>query len=476
MNSDNVFGVILAGGSGSRLWPLSREMFPKQLLKLGSNDEETLFQQTIKLLNKIIDKNQLLAITNMKLENDLKYQFDSIFSKNKKEKVEMNVIIEPVQRNTAPAIAASTLYILNNYNNASEDSIIIVAPSDHVISDKQAFLGLLNNAVELAKDNFIVTLGIVPDKPETAYGYIKAITIDQQNLNYYKVDKFVEKPSIEKAEVYLEEGNYYWNSGIFVFKAQVILEEMKKYCPDLFDILQTINFKNKSLDFEEYSNLPEISIDYAVMEHSDKLVVLPADVGWSDLGSWNYVYESSDKDDDNNFVYGNVLNLSTKNSIVYGSDRLVATIGLDNMVVVNTEDATLICPLDRTQEVKNVYSQLKERKDSTIKYHQTQLRPWGYFTLLQVGDNFKIQSLNIKPKCHSTKQMHYHKNKHWTIVDGIAEVTKNDKIFCLKTGESIDIISTEKHQVFNPGVIDLKIIEVQTGNYFGEDDIIRFKS
>ena len=394
--NEKVFGLILAGGSGSRLWPLSREMFPKQLLKLYENVDETLFQQAVKLLNRLIPAENLLVITNNKYETDLSLQYKDIYSKTR-HKADPNILIEPVARNTAPAIAVSLCYILKNYNVIDHEAIIIATPADHYISDKEKFIHILEKAIEIARKDYIVTIGIKPEVAETGYGYIKTGG-NLINETVFAADRFIEKPDAIKAREYMDAGNYYWNSGLYVFKASILLEELKKHSPDIYKQLDNLTCQDMKFEYEQYAELPDISIDNAVMEKSEKIAVIPADVGWSDLGSWKSVYEKSIKDPCGNFISGNVLSKECANNLIYGSDNLIAAIGLNNLYIVSTEDATLICDAGKTQEVKHIVQELKQKKDATYKIHKTQLRPWGYMTTLKEEQYFKIRSVCIKPE------------------------------------------------------------------------------
>ena len=468
---ENIFGIILAGGIGSRLWPLSREMFPKQMLKLTENSNDTLFQQTIKLLKHHTDIKNILAVTNIKLEKDLQHQYKEIASNN--DISILNMLIEPAGKNTASAIISSILHILSNNNVKKNNAIFIVMPSDHLITNKAAFYGAIENAIKLAKEDCIVTLGVFPDKPETSFGYIRVID-PKINNEYYKAISFKEKPSLEKAKEYIADGNYYWNSGIFIFKADFILNEFNKHCPEICKILNKMSFKNKYLDYEQYNLLPEISIDYALMEKSEKIVLIPIDVGWNDIGNWSSVSEYLRKDSNGNFISGNVIAKDCKNSLIYGSDNMLAAIGLNNKVIVSTEDATLICDKNKTQDIQKVYQELKNKDDSTYKVHKTIIKPWGYITLLRKEDTYNIVSMCMKPGCSSNMHMHFHKNKHWTIVEGVAKVVIENKEYYYMAGQSLNIMATEKHMFSNPGTADLVIIEVQTGEYLLDNDIAQF--
>lgn len=469
--NNKVFGVILAGGSGSRLWPLSRELFPKQLINITASSGNSLYQNTLLRLQNVLDIKNILTITNIKLVSDIEYQFQEFLKNNNhKENITPNVLIEPISKNTAAAIGASVLYIQKNYCTVSEDPIIIVCPSDHLI-DNEKFQKYLIEAIKLADNNKIVTIGIAPDRPHPDYGYLLTEKISNNCLN---VKQFIEKPSIEEATELVKQENSYWNSGIYIIKISVILKELEKHSIDLFKSLSNLDYKNNTFDFDLYNDLQEISIDQAVMEKSKNIVLIPADIDWCDLGSWIFVHDRSNKDENKNTIDGNVITLNSNNNLVYSPERLTAAIGVDNLAIVNTEDATLICNLDETHLVKDVYNDLKAQKDSAYLMHKTQLRQWGYHQLLLEEENYKIKNIVIKPGCQSSYHLHEHINKHWTVISGTAKVIIDGQEVILNVAESIDIKLQVKHQIINPGEIDLKIIEIQTGKYLDDEDIVRF--
>lgn len=474
---NNIYGVILAGGSGSRLWPLSRELYPKQLLKL--NDDNTLFQTSVLRLCDVIPPENILTVTNIKQSSDIKLQLKQL-----KQKINTScdnkTIIEPVGRNTAPAIAISVIYILQKMLKDKEDAIICITPADHMIQDKAKFSNAVREGIKLAEQDYIVTFGIKPDKPDTGYGYIN--TEKDQNISNIsnegvKACEFKEKPDIDTAVKYVNSGVYYWNSGIFIFKASVILEELSKHCPELFNNLQNIELHENgpTIKFDDFIKFPDISIDYAVMEKSSKLALIPIDCGWNDMGSWEAIYDTAKKDEKNNFFSGNVMDIESENTLVYGTSKLVATIGLKNTVVVETEDAILICDKNKTQEVKKVFDILKSSNDNACKVHKTVYRPWGFYTVLHEAPGFKTKMIQVSPGAKLSLQMHYHRSEHWVVLAGTAKVRKGDSDYYLKPGDSIDIPATVMHFLENPGRVDVQIIEVQTGAYLEEDDIIRLE-
>lgn len=477
MANSQLFGLILAGGSGSRLWPLSREMYPKQLLKL--NEENTLFQSTFLRLSDVIPDRNIITVANTKHATDIRLQLSDIKS-DLKQKEDYKVIVEPIGRNTAPAIALSVFYVIQKMATEGNDPILFVAPSDHIIQNQKAFIDAVNEGTKLAEAGYIVTFGIKPDKPDTGYGYISTAmdnnlaNISTQGL---KVQEFKEKPDQATAEEYVRLGTYFWNSGMFMFKASTMLKELEIHSNDIYKIMQDISLSSEgpTVKYDDYILMPDISIDYAVMEKSSLITLIPLDCGWNDMGSWQAIYDTADKDPNNNFVSGNVVDFGSENSLIYGTSKLVTTIGLRDTVVVETEDAILVCDKNKTQDVKKVYNQLKKQHDNAYLVHSTVYRPWGYYTVLQKGDGFLVKLISVNPGAKLSLQMHYHRSEHWNILSGTAKVIKDDKEFFLIPGESIDIPATMKHSLQNPGRVDLKIIEVQSGSYLEEDDIVRFE-
>lgn len=476
MSNLPVYGVILAGGSGSRLWPLSREMTPKQLIKL--NSKYTFFQSTFLRLTKTIDPKNILTVANTKHSTDIKTQLGQL--KEVVEKVDAHkVLIEPIGRNTAPAIGMAALYVLNNLTDCNEDAIVLVAPSDHLIYDEETFSKAILEGVKLAEQNYIVTFGVKPTKPDTGYGYINtqasqeiaAITDVAQ-----AVTEFKEKPELSVAEEYCRQGTYYWNAGIFMFKASVFMEELKNHSNEIYEKLSHLDFKDigASVPFDDYVQIPDISVDYAVMEKTDRIALIPIDCGWNDLGSWEAIYDISEKDEKENFVSGKVVSVDTEGSFVFSTSKLVSTIGVKDLVIVETDDALLVCDKSKTQDVKKVYNQLKANKDNTYLVHKTVYRPWGYYTVMSKADGFQVKTIAVMPGAKLSYQMHYHRNEHWTVLEGTAKVIKDGKEYFLKPGDSVDIPATVKHALENPGRLELKIIEIQHGSYLEEDDIVRF--
>lgn len=457
----NMYGIILAGGSGSRLWPLSRELYPKQLLNIMS--DKSLLQSTFERLTHCMDKSNILSITNTKHASNVKMQIQELTENP-------IVLSEPVAKNTAPAIALAAKYILQKTN---EDPIILVVPSDHLIKDNEKFLATVKKGEKLAQEGYIVTFGIQPDYPETGYGYIN--TLKPLEVGY-KVKEFVEKPDIETAKSYLKAGTYYWNSGIFMFKASVMMKEFAKLAPEIAKITNSVDFINsKDIPFVEFDKMPSISIDYAIMEKSDKIALLKLESDWNDLGSWKSIYDVSNKDENNNVFVGHVIDEGSKNSFVYASSKLVTTIGLEDTIIIETEDAILACKKDKTQDVKRIYETLKKQNDDTHLVHKTVYRPWGFYTVIAQGSGFQSKILHVNPGQKLSIQSHNHRSEHWVVLNGTAKVVLEGKELILSPGHSVDIPVKAIHSLQNPYEEDVEVIEVQKGDILLEDDIIRYE-
>lgn len=456
-----MYGIILAGGSGSRLWPLSRELYPKQLLNLIS--DKSLLQSTFERLTNCMQKDEILSITNTKHSANVRMQLAQQTENPK-------VLSEPVSKNTAPAIALATKYIMQE---TGEDPVILVVPSDHLIQDKEHFLSTVKKGEKLAEDGYIVTFGIKPNYPETGYGYIN--TLKPLDIGF-KVKEFVEKPNLETAEKYLKAGTYYWNSGIFMFKASTMIAEIEKNAPEIAKIAQNVDFtKSSDIPFVEFDKMPSISIDYAVMEKSDKIALVALESDWNDLGSWQSIYDVSKKDENNNVFIGHVIDEGSKNSFVYASSKLVTTIGLEDTVIVETEDAILACKKDRTQDVKHIYETLKKQNDDTHLIHKTVYRPWGYYTVIAQGDGFLSKIIHVNSGQKLSVQSHNHRSEHWVVLTGTAKVVLEANERILSPGHSVDIPVKAIHSLQNPYKEALEIIEVQKGDIIAEDDIIRYE-
>lgn len=456
-----MYGIILAGGSGSRLWPLSRELYPKQLLNL--NSDKSLLQSTFERLGSCMQKENILSITNTKHTSNVRMQLSEL-SDN------VHVLSEPVSKNTAPAIALATKFIMQKSNS---DPVIIVVPSDHLIENNDKFISTVKKGEKLAQNGYIVTFGIEPNYPETGYGYINTSETLEEG---FKVKEFVEKPDLETAKKYLEAGTYFWNSGIFMFKASTLIEEIEKLAPEIANISKEIDFiKSNDIPFISFDKMPNISIDYAVMEKSNKIALVKLESDWNDLGSWQSIYDVSKKDKDGNVFAGHVLDEGSKNSFVYASSKLVATIGLEDTVIVETEDAILACKKDKTQEVKRIYETLKQQNDDTHLVHKTVFRPWGFYTVIAQGKGFITKIIHVNQGQKLSVQSHNHRSEHWVVLSGTALVKLDSQELTLNPGHSVDIPVKAIHSLQNPFDEDLEIIEVQKGDILLEDDIVRYE-
>ena len=457
-----MYGLILAGGSGSRLWPLSRELYPKQLLNIQNT--ESLLQSTFLRLNEYISAENIISITGVKHASNVAFQLSKICSNPV-------VLSEPIAKNTAPAIILATKYITEI---SKKDPVIIVVPSDHLIKDSSMFTKTVQEGEELAKQGYIVTFGIRPTYPETGYGYIN---ISNEKLESgYKVNKFVEKPNEIVAQKYIEDGNYYWNSGIFMFRASTMLKEAEKCAPEIFNLLKNFDFtKSAEIPYTEFDKMPNISIDYAVMEKSNKIALVELKSDWNDLGSWKSIYDISNKDENGNVKIGHVIDEDSKNSFIYSSSKLVTTIGLEDIILVETEDAILACKKDKAQDVKKIYDTLKTQNDETYKVHKTVYRPWGYYTVLGEGKGFLTKMIQVNPGQKLSVQSHNHRSEHWVVLEGTAKVVLEGKEHILSPGHSVDIAVKEIHSLQNPYDEVLKIVEVQKGDILIEEDIVRYE-
>ncbi|AUG03480.1 mannose-1-phosphate guanylyltransferase/mannose-6-phosphate isomerase [Pseudomonas sp. 09C 129] len=470
-----ILPVIMSGGAGTRLWPLSRTLYPKQFLAISGR--ETLFQQAIgRLIGIAAPGSDLLPPCIV--AND-EHRFLCLDQIREMKLSKSSIILEPIGRNTAPALTLAALYARDELSQV--DPILVVAPADQMILDVQMFTQSISKAVEVAADGDIVILGIKPDRPETGYGYIHSTDAAEVK----RVDAFVEKPGLQTAQKYLDEGSYFWNSGIFVLRASVWLKALKIFREDIYlatekawaERAQDSGFIRPQAD--AFSLIPSESIDYAVIEHCAKhpelqLKMLAMDAGWSDLGAWDAVWRSSEKDDSHNATHGDVIVESSANTLVYASHRLVTAVGLDNIVIVETPDAVLVANKERSQGVKAIVEALNVCSRSETKLHRRVHRPWGWYDSIDSGSRFQVKRILVKPKATLSLQKHYHRAEHWIVVSGTAEVTCEDRVFQLNENQSTYIPVGHVHRLSNPGTIPLEIIEVQSGSYLGEDDIVRF--
>ncbi len=462
-----MYAIVLAGGSGTRLWPLSRALMPKQLLKL--NGEDSLLQQTVKRLLQTVSADHIVTITNDKQQFIVKQQLAEIDPL-----LIENILVEPQSKNTLPAIAWGSLVIIRRDPNA----IIGVFPSDHLIQNVDAFSLALQQAQNIAATGRVVTFGIQPTYAATGYGYIQA-GLELEPNSAYEINRFAEKPDFETASKYLAEGNYYWNAGMFAFQAKVLLQELEQHQPAMYQALQELSDLSDELIITQvadvFSKLPNLSIDYGIMEHSKQGAVVPVDFNWNDVGSWNSYYSVEEKDADQNVSQGEVISIDTESSLLISDKGLIAAVGMKDVVIVKTDDAVLVSPRDRVQDVKKVVSELKERNSSLIEAHNTVRRPWGEYTVLEEGPCYKIKRIAVDPGQKLSLQMHKHRAEHWVVVSGRAKVQNDEDIYEIEINESTYIPCGNKHRLENPGQEQLHIIEVQTGAYLGEDDIVRFE-
>jgi mannose-1-phosphate guanylyltransferase len=464
--------VIMAGGTGSRLWPLSRTLYPKQFMALEG--EETMLQATLKRLRGL-EHSPAIVITNEEHRFIVAEQIRLTGEETGP------LILEPVGRNTAPAVALAALEALNS----EEDPVLLIMAADHVIGDIAAFQKTVLSAGKIAETGKLVTFGIVPTEAETGYGYIRAQglskTADDSDEKGYPVAEFVEKPDSETAQRYLESGEYFWNSGMFMFKARRYLEELEAFSPAILTACRTA-MKHTSRDLEfhrvdkvHFEACPSDSIDYAVMEKTKDACVVPLDVQWNDIGSWSALWNIAAKDANNNVVKGDILLHDTRNCYINTTGKLVATVGLEDIVVVNTKDAVLVATKDKVQDVKEIVEALKAQNRSEHYTHREVYRPWGKYDSVDTGKRYQVKRITVKPGAKLSQQMHHHRAEHWVVVLGTAKVQKGEETILLTENQSIYIPLGTTHSLENPGKIPLELIEVQSGSYLGEDDIVRFE-
>ncbi len=450
--------IILAGGSGTRLWPLSRNLLPKQLLVLDG--ELTLLQQTASRVLEAFEPSRIWVVTNEEHVFEVRKQVAEITPE-----LEAQVLAEPLARNTLPAIMLG----LEKVAEAAPDAQAAVFPSDHLIEDSDAWTADLVRASALAANEKFVTFGVKPQKPETGYGYI---TLGKElGEGAYEVDGFVEKPNLETAESFLREGSHFWNSGMFLFRIKDFLTQVAKCQPELWDWWMA---RDEVPMVNGYSDIPNISVDYGVVEKIDNIAVVKAGFQWDDLGSWEAMYRLGDKDENGNVIQGDVLAMNCKNSLLISKGGKLAVVGVEDMIMVQTRDATLSCPMKDVQFVRNVVDTLKAEGSQLVESHPTVYRPWGSYSVLEEGPHYKIKRIQVNPGARLSSQMHHHRSEHWVVVDGTAEVEVDNKPIILVENQSVDIPKASQHRLANPGKVPLNIIEIQSGPYLEEDDIVRF--
>ncbi|WP_422411568.1 MULTISPECIES: mannose-1-phosphate guanylyltransferase/mannose-6-phosphate isomerase [unclassified Endozoicomonas] len=468
----NLIPIIMSGGSGSRLWPQSRSLYPKQFLPLVN--EQTMLQNTLSRLDGLDSVSDPLVIANEEHRFLVAEQIRQMGRQTSA------IILEPVGKNTAPAVALAALKAQTL--SEEKDPLLLVLAADHVIQNVQAFHQAIEAALPAASDGKLVTFGIVPTHPETGYGYIKASkTLTGNSEQVSPVDNFVEKPDLETAQDYLASGDYYWNSGMFLFKASRYLEELNKYRPDILQACEkAMAAESADLDFVRldeaaFHACPDESIDYAVMEKTTDSVVVPLDAGWSDVGSWSSLADICEKDESGNACQGDVLLHDTRNTYVRSEKKLIATVGVDDLVITESDDAILVAHKNRVQDVKKIVERLKAANRSEAKLHRKVYRPWGAYDSIDMGDRFQVKRITVKPGAQLSLQMHHHRAEHWIVVKGTALVTNGDQEILLTENQSTYIPIGVVHRLENPGKFDLELIEVQSGGYLGEDDIVRFE-
>lgn len=470
-----LYSVILAGGLGSKLWPLSREMQPKQLFKF--NDENTLFQKTFLQLAGLVDDKNIITTTNVKYSSTVKQELKYLQEKFCR-KQEYTLLTEPVSKNTAPALTLAVKYI-SELNSGLKSKIILAVPSDQIIADREKFLNIISRGVELAKNGYIVSFSSETTEINKNYGYIKARKNEKvSNIQEgaLKVTSFVEKPS-EKDKKTLLKGKLYVNSGIYMFSVDTYLEELRKYASEIYEgiIDKKVETKTPSISEEYYSELPKISVDYAIMEKTKKLATVVLDTEWKDIGSWESVYSILKKDEKNNVIIGNSIDIDSENSMIYSTSKLIATLGLKDTFVIETEDAVLVCDKNNTDGIQDIYKKLSNKNSKTKEVHKTVFRPWGCYTVLENGDGFLTKCITVNPQSKLSLQRHNFRSEHWIVLEGKATVIKGDTTHELKSGESIDIDIKELHSLQNLSNEELKIIEVQQGDILDENDIERLE-
>ena len=465
MNTPAVKAVILAGGSGTRLWPLSRLQLPKQFLKLQG--EKSLLESTVDRLSPLIDSSDVVVVTGA--EHAQGEAYNSL--------QQYETLLEPVGRNTAPAIALAAAWL---QHQTAADPVMIALPADHIIKQAAAFQQALQTAVTAAESGALVTFGIPPTRPDTGFGYIQAKTSGGEQDGLLPVEQFTEKPDLETAQQFIEQGNYFWNSGMFVWRASVILDEIKNYLPEVYAMAsQMVEYWSAAAEQQAvidqlFPEMPNISIDYGVLEKSDNVMLVPCDIGWSDVGSWDAVHEIAAHDRGHNALQGRVIAKNCKNSLIHSNKRLVAAVGVEDLCLVETADAVLVTKRGESQRVREIVDQLKQSNAQEHLTHLTVERPWGRYTVLEELPGCKLKRITVDPNSELSLQRHQHRSEHWVVVSGTATVTLNDGVVTVTKNQSTYIPIGSKHRLENRGKIPLELVEVQVGEYLEEDDIERY--
>ena len=467
--------VILAGGSGTRLWPLSRKLNPKQFLKIFGNF--TMFQQTLKRLHGL-SLEKYIVVCSEEHRFLAGEQLSEIGIKD------FSLILEPMSKNTAPAIALAAFHSLAEWSKRGEeaiDPVLLVLPADHVVKDESAFRSAVIKAMPVVQEGKLIAFGIVPTSPETGYGYIEFDRNDENEKYAYNVLSFKEKPSLDDAKKFLQTGRFYWNGGIFMFKAQSYLNALRKHAKEIYEFCEKSMKKTSTgmefirVDASAFEQTPSMSIDYAVMEKTDIASVVPLDAGWSDIGSWTSLWEASERDVDGNALLGDVKIVDAKNSLVRAESRLVAAVGVQDLVVVETRDAVLVAHKEHVQEIKSLVENIRQSGRQECLNQREVFRPWGSYDSLERGERFQVKRIKVKPGAKTSLQMHHHRAEHWIVVKGTARVTIDEKTMLLAENESVYIPMGKPHRLENPGKIFLELVEVQSGGYLEEDDIVRIE-